>query len=122
MVWADGRRIQGKWSREGGGVVGPLPRINPMRMTMVASSGQTKPQRLKVVPPWGEAGAVWLEVSTAVAEHAVEFAAPAGAGTERTGVYRFYVAEPYDPARDGQAGYAPDLGVLMHRVRIAEAE
>ena len=122
MVWPDGRRIQGRWSREGGGVVGPLPRTKPVRMTIVASSGQADLQRLKVVPPWGEAVAVWMDVPTAVGEHVVEFAAPAGAETARTGVYRFHVAEPYDPAQDGLAGYAPDLGVLIHRVRMAEAE
>jgi hypothetical protein len=123
MAWPDGVRIQGRWSREGCGVLGPVPRAGRVRMALAASSGQAgKIQRLKIVPPWGEAGAVWMEFSPAVIEQAAEFKAPVGGESGRTGIYQFYVSEPYDPARDGQDGYAPDLGVLIHSVRMDEVE
>ena len=122
MAWRDGSPIQGQWSREGCGVVGPVPRTGKIRMTIAASSGQGKSQRLKVIPPWGGASAVWMEIPAEVGEAAVEFKAPAGEQPGRTGVYRFHVEEPYDPARDGKDGYATDLGVLFHRVQMDEVE
>ena len=123
LAFPDGRSVQGQWTREGSGIVGPVPRTGRVRMTWVASSGQKgKSQRVKIVPPWGEKHAVWVDVAPDLAEQEVWFSVPAGTSSNRTGIYRFYVAEPYDPARDGQGGYPSDLGVLIHRVQMDESE
>lgn len=123
MAYPDGRSVQGQWTREGSGIVGPVPRTGRVRMAWSAASGQRgKTQRVKIIPPWGEEQAAWVDVAPDLAEHEVWFSAPAGAFSNRTGVYRFHAAEPYDPARDGQGDYPADLGVLIHDVRMDEVE
>ena len=123
MVLPDGTRSQGQWSREGCGVVGPVPPRGRVRMTLVASSGRPEQsQRLRVVPPWGEAGAIWLDVPSVATELAAAFEPPPAAAQNRTGIYRFHAAEPYDPSGNGPGDYPADLGALIQRVRLAEAE
>lgn len=121
MTLPDGIRTSGQWTREDSGLVGPVPRSGQIRLTLVASSGRPdQVQRLQIVPPWGADQAVWLEIPAESVEREASFAAPAGWTGERTGVYRFRAAEPYDPARNGLGDYPSDLGVLLHRVDMNE--
>ncbi len=117
----DGARSSGQWTREESGLVGPVPQSGHIRFKLVASSGRPdRAQRLQIVPPRGQGQPVWLEIPAETVEREVRFPAPAGWTGERTGVYRFRAAEPYDPARDGLAGYPADLGVLLQRVEMEE--
>ena len=121
MTLRDGTRTSGQWTREESGLVGPVPPSGQIRLALAASSGRPdQVQRLQIVPPWGADQAAWLEIPAESVEREVRFAAPAGWTGERTGVYRFRAAEPYDPARAGLAGYPADLGVLLHRVEMVE--
>ncbi len=121
---SDGTRVPGQWSREGSGIVGPVPRKGRVKLTVVAASNQSKPvQRLRVVPPWGEGGAVWLDVPPSVAELTAELVAPAGIELPRTGIYHFYAETPFDPQSAGHRdNYPGDLGALIHRVLFVEME
>lgn len=124
LVLPDGTRGDGQWSREGSGVIGPIPRSGRIQMTLIAASNQGKPvQRLRVVPPWGEQGAQWLDVTPGATELTAWFDAPTHADLPRTGVYRFYAETPFNPRALGRSDRLPDgLGVLMHRVKFAFAE
>lgn len=123
MALPGGSRGRGQWTREGSGIIGPVPKNGRLRMVLVASSGQTgKSQRLKIVPPWGEEGAIWVDIKPEVAEQEVWFPVPVENRSIRTGIYFFHAGDPYDPARDGHSGYPPDLGVLIHRIQIDEGE
>ena len=100
-----------------------MPQSGHIRFKLVASSGRPdRAQRLQIVPPWGQGQPVWLEIPAETVEREVRFPAPSGWTGERTGVYRFRAAEPYDPARDGLAGYPADLGVLLHWVEMDETQ
>ncbi|MCO5044517.1 MAG: hypothetical protein J5I99_07910 [Verrucomicrobia bacterium] len=124
LVLPEGTRGDGQWSREGSGVIGPIPRSGRIRMTLIAASNQGKPvQRLRVVPPWGEQGAQWLDVTPGASELTAWFDAPNHADLPRTGVYRFYAETPFNPQALGRSDRLPDgLGALMHRVKFAVAE
>jgi hypothetical protein len=111
----------GRWTRQGSGVVGPVPGVagETVRVRLEGSWPPPSPdwprQTLAVTAPWGE----WREFSFGETPELVgaEFReAPGGAGG--TGVWTFTAERPYDPAAFGTRGYDADLGVLLRRVEI----
>jgi hypothetical protein len=125
--WGNTKRsiVQGQvtlpadWSRQGSGIIGPLPLPGgSVRVRIWATSGRETPQRLWLELPWQHAP---VEIEIPVDYQEVEVRIPAdpdGSGWPQTGRYRLSSPTPYDPAREGIRGFPPDLGVLIHRIRI----
>jgi len=119
----NGRHLPAQWSREGSGIVGPVPRPGEsVKISVVAVTGRTNPvetQTLIFQPPWqGEPLA--LTVGHGFTDTSGVLTRSAGAQNEalRTGTYRIYSANPYDPLKDGIRKFDNDLGALIHRIRI----
>ena len=115
-------RVPAGWSREGSAVLGPVPaRGGAVRVTVEGSAGRgdgRNEQVLRVHPPWG-GGAIELVLTNGWTRAVGVLArGDAASGQAMTGAYRITSAHPYDPAAEGIKGYAPDLGALIHRVRI----
>jgi hypothetical protein len=126
--WAESRRIlehptgntvPADWSREGSGLIGPVPTDTMMvTMTILCSSGREVPQLMRIVPPWG-GDDIEVLVNPGVAFYNIDFHARHGQEAERqTGTYRLYARSPYDPAKDGISGFPSDLGILVASVRF----
>lgn len=115
----DGQNLPVDWSREGSGIVGPLPLPGgSVRVRIWATSGRETPQQLWVQPPWNSTP-VQVEISSEFQEVEVTLRTPAGiSALPDTGVYRLSSPTPYDPASEGIRGFPPDLGALIHRIRI----
>jgi hypothetical protein len=119
----DGSSLPARWSREGSGIVGPLPLPGGEVMVTIEGvsnrRGGEAVQTLLLEAPWGgprEALAIGPEPERAV----VHMRRPEGGKAEkvRTGTYRLYAETPYDPSRVGIRGFNRDLGALIHRIRI----
>ena len=119
-----GQRLSSAWSREGSGVIGPMPPPGGgVRVTMWASSGQAKPQLLTVAAPWPN-GSVTLTIPAGYGQTAGVLQRPetATAWRSATGLYRLSAPTPYDPAREKMRGFDSDLGALIHRIDIQLVE
>jgi DNA-binding Lrp family transcriptional regulator len=123
----DGRRMPAFWSREGSGIVGPVPAPGgAVRVDMDAgahrknSSGN---QVIRMVPPWG-GEPLELSVGGRYTRASGVLRRPAELTEYRgvTGVYRLYAENPYNPKTEGIKGFRKDLGVLIHKVVIKQAE
>lgn len=119
-----GEIVPAEWSRQGSGVVGPVPRPgSAVKLTIQGESGQAKAQQIHIIPPWGGEPAV-LVVEPVFGTYTAILQRPAGSGDlggAFTGVYRLESPTPYDPSQEGIRGFADDLGILVHRVRIEYA-
>jgi hypothetical protein len=119
----DGRRLRAAWSREGSGIVGPVPPPGgSVRLELQAAAARrdgSAGQVLKVVPPWG-GRPLELTVGNAFTVASGLLARPAGSTGYQgaTGVYRLYAANPYNPKNAGIKGFRKDLGALVHRVSM----
>jgi hypothetical protein len=118
----DGGRESGQWTREGSGVVGPVPPAGgaaeiKLRAGWFAPEEDWQSQTLFVRAPWGEEAAVEVGEGT----HVLSLVLPRGDGEtkKRTGAYTFRTARPYDPAAHGHKHFPEDLGVLLSSVEIA---
>lgn len=117
---AGGKREPATWSRDGSGVIGPVPpRGEIVKVTLWATSAQNKAQQLTITPPW-TTGAITVTVPATYSNVTAVLQVPIGLATPLppTGIYRFSSPSPYDPARDGIGGFPADLGALIHRVTI----
>lgn len=118
----DGSRLRAYWTRQGSTVIGPVPEPGQsviVELTAGASRrGDLDYQVMIVSPPWNGPP---LELRVAnhhtVARgilHRPEYVdAPS-----HTGEYVLTSQHPYDPAQEGIRGFDPDLGVLLHRIRM----
>ncbi len=116
----DGNVLPVDWSRQNSGVIGPLPEPGGrVTVEMWALSGQEgRAQILHVSPPWGGVPGE-LVVEPAFALYRLEMVRPADDVLEApTGVFQLTVPTPYDPSTVGIHGFEPDLGVMVHRIRI----
>jgi hypothetical protein len=116
----------GTWTREGSGVIGP---VAPGGETLCfeAEVKWTPPatnwteQVLRITPPWGGLP-LRCTVTSGVSRIAGTWDVPAHHGPAfTTGIYRFSVDRPFDPAVYGLQGFDADLGVWMRRVSIRPA-
>jgi hypothetical protein len=115
--------LPAQWSREGSGIVGPVPRPGgAIRINVIAVTSRTnlvETQTLRFHPPWG-GGPLALVISNELTDVSGELIRPAGQQDNgaRTGIYRIHSADPYDPLKEGIPGFNKDLGALIHRIRI----
>lgn len=120
---AEGQSLPARWTREGCGIVGPVPRPGEsVRLTLVASACRKDPaacQTLRISPPWST-HAVEALVTNGATEVAIALRRDAGEDAFQgfTGTYTFRSPTPYDPAREGIKGFQTDLGVLVHSIDI----
>jgi len=111
--------LTAEWSRDGSGILGPLPPPGGYVVFEIwAASGQETTQILDIVAPW-KVEQQRINIPSTFARHTLRIERAADCVLkETTGVYRLNVPVPYDPALAGIRGYANDLGVLVHRIRI----
>lgn len=118
-----GRLLPARWSREGSGVIGPVPLPGGSVQICVSAAASRDDgvdgQVLMVKPPW-TGNALPLAVSNDFSVVSGTLSRPGDQedGGMRTGVYRIYASQPYDPAKAGISGYDKDLGARIHRIRI----
>ncbi len=114
-----GNMVPAEWSRDGGGIVGPVPpEGGTVKFTIWATSGQDIPQIVEIVTPWSEDKHV-LQVDSEFSSYSLQIPRAADCDWEgATGVYRLNIPNPYDPSQAGIRGFERDLGVLAHRIRI----
>ncbi len=111
------------WTRQGSGIVGPIPEKGGRAMLRAEGSwsppaAEWTKQILRVTPPWG-GREIGLEFPAGAATAQGECERPRNDGDRKaTGIYSFRVDRPYDPAKDGLRGYPPDLGVQLRRIII----
>ena len=117
----DGRKIPALWSREGSGILGPVPVPGKtVRIRIGATSGRSEPQTLFIQPPW-TAPSVSVVIKSGYAESELFIRRPPadlGPVPAYTGVYRLRAETPCDPALEGLHDYEHDLGALVHSVDI----
>ncbi|MGI6496772.1 MAG: hypothetical protein ACOX5G_11955 [Kiritimatiellia bacterium] len=119
--WGASRK-GGRWTREGSGVIGPVPADGRVALSLDAEwfPPSDDPgwavQTVTVLPPWGGEGATF-HVAGGRTNLVAELLAPGGA-PHPAGVYRFFSPRPYDPARFGEPGWPSDMGIFLRSVRI----
>jgi hypothetical protein len=119
----NGRQLPAQWSREGSGIIGPVPRPGgAVRINVIALTGRTnlmETQILRLQPPWG-GEPLALTISNNLTDVSGELVRPADQPDDgvRTGVYRIHSAKPYDPLKDGIRKFNSDLGALIHRINM----
>ncbi len=111
----------GTWTRQGSGIVGPVPPSGTVSITIDASWFPPEPawsnQTLKITAPWGEAASIDIHGDHQV--ETIEMEVHDGTSQKQpTGIYQFAVERPYDPAKFGLRGYDSDLGVFLYRAQI----
>lgn len=116
------RVLPAHWSREGSGLIGPIPGAgHSVRISLEAAASRDdgRPgQIIKITPPWPGA-ALTLAISndftqvSGILTQPVD--SPAG---PHTGIYTLSAAAPYNPAKAGIRGYPKDLGARIHLIAI----
>lgn len=124
LVDDQGRALPAAWSREGSGIIGPVPEPGGrVRFIMQAASYQetdAPDQVMLITPPWADKTAGSLVIGQAftkaevVLERPLKISEPVG----KTGTYRLNAQKPYDPSTRDIHGFHPDLGVLVHFIGI----
>jgi hypothetical protein len=117
----EGRRLPASWSREGSGIVGPVPRPGEsVKLSVWAGAyrnNDSGDQVIRFVPPWeGEPLQVAIGNDYALSTGVLRRPPEANGYRGLTGTYRIYAENPYDPKKAGIRGFAEDLGVLIHKV------
>jgi hypothetical protein len=117
----DGPEESGQWTREGCGIVGPIPPKGgaakiTLRAGWFAPEVSWQSQTLWIRAPWGKEKAV----EVAAGREDLTLSIPCGnRKTEKpTGVYTFRTSRPFNPALHGNRGYPKDLGVLLADIEI----
>ena len=124
LTLPDGSKVPATWSREGSGIIGPVPPVGrSVRVILKAASARADAQTLLIQPPWST-NSVSVVVPPKYAVMEVSIPRPASAHedltcTSPTGVYRLHAQTPYDPAIEGIHGFSRDLGALIHAIDIA---
>jgi len=119
----DGRNKPAFWSREGSGIVGPLPPPGGVVAVELHAGASRKDNRgdqgVLIRPPWqGDSLRLSVGNSYSVSSGLLRRPADADAPGGGTGVYRIYAEEPYNPRKSGIRGFSRDLGVLLHKVKM----
>jgi hypothetical protein len=115
-----GEKLPAGWTRQGSGFVGPVPKPGQAaRVGITACAGRPDGQILLVTPPWST-NAVRLVFGAGLSTQTAMIRREAGAGDSAgpTGVYQLHAQSPYNPAERGIRGFASDLGVLAHSIRV----
>jgi hypothetical protein len=112
-----------RWTRQGSGIIGPVPAPGGRaRIEMTCAFDNVAPdwssQDVKITTPWGSEVMCGVTTGWQTVSLQLERAADEVDGDWPTGVYRFSVARPYDPARFGLRPYPPDLGIQVRRIFI----
>jgi len=116
--------LPARWSREGSGIIGPLPEPGQaVNIAMAAAASRDDGfdgQTLLIIPPWGGEG-LSLAVSNELTRVSGTLTRPGVPQNEsvKTGLYRIYSGRPYNPALCNIRGYEPDLGARIHSIMIA---
>ena len=124
LTFSDGVRVPAMWSRQGSGVVGPMPGVSrQVEISVVGSAGRGDghQQRLQVQVPWSEGvqGELFFSSEVTTSSCVVAISDDLEAGDAVTAVYRFVSPTPYNPLKeDGLRRYAPDLGALISEIHI----
>jgi hypothetical protein len=119
----DGRQLPARWTREGSAVIGPVPPPGEHLLVELTAGayrgGDIDHQILRIIPPW-DGPALELRVNNphTVIQGVLTRPEDATGFSAQTGRYTLSATYPYDPAQQGIKGFAPDLGVLLHRIRM----
>lgn len=118
------QRLPAQWTREESAVIGPLPppggRVRVVLEGAAVRQDERPSQVIRVVPPWnGEGLDLVVNNEYTLVEGVLERPATDRDDPRPTGVYRLEPRWPYDPASVGIPGFHSDLGILLHRIRIA---
>lgn len=117
----------GTWSRQGSGIVGPIPE-NGGKVVLSILAQWTPPvtdgtwlvQNLIIETPFGIKKTIQISADNELGGTICEIQRPIedNFGDSVTGVYRFYVEQPYNPSQYGIKGFDQDLGVIFKSVLI----
>lgn len=117
-------RHGGAWTRQGSGVIGPIPPAGGTVVFEVAAEWPAPTvdwpeQVLLVSPPWG-GEPLRLTVTTGAVQTVRGVLTRPATDAERplTGVYTCHTERPYNPQEYGLRGYPPELGVVLRQVII----
>ena len=117
-------RNGGAWSRQGSGVIGPIPPAGGAVVFEVAGEWPAPTvdwpeQVLLVLPPWG-GEPLRLTVTTGALQTVRGVLTRPATDAERplTGVYTCHTERPYNPQEYGLCGYPPDLGLVLRQAII----
>ncbi|MCX6995750.1 MAG: hypothetical protein NTV49_01360 [Kiritimatiellaeota bacterium] len=117
----EGARLPAMWTRQGSGVVGPVPPVGKaVELTLLAGSSRKGPQTLLLYLPWRGAESAGLPLIISEQGKQVRLRIPRedSSFARATGVYRFFADDPYDPAKAGVRGFDDDLGALVHSITM----
>jgi len=117
-----GEHLIALWSREGSGVLGPVPAPGQsVKIRISAISGRSLSQTLLIQAPWS-APVIPVVIQSRYSVAEVEIPRPLS-DTNRfplcTGIYRLSAKTPYDPTLVGFLGWERDLGALIHAFDIS---
>lgn len=124
--WGKTTRL-GTWSRQGSGIVGPVPDKSGKVLLMISAlwtppvaDGTWDEQTLIIETPFGQRESVKVSAANEFGGYTCEIERTENDdfGDSVTGVYRFYVEKPYDPALYGTKGFDKDLGVIFKNIII----
>lgn len=123
---SDGQDRPAVWTREGSGIVGPVPPSGGRVVVRLdGASGRKVPQHIRVHAPWALAP-LELDIGPSLTEASGVLVRPVdgagGVGASPTCVYTLSCPEPYDPSVEGLRGYPSDLGIQLCRVTLRVAE
>ena len=120
---ADSKTLPACWSREGSGIIGPVPPPGGSVRIRVDATAERHDglnhQTLRFHPPW-DGEALSLTVSNSFTSVSGELSRPSSQTNDvsRTGIYRIYADTPYSPRKVGITGFSDDLGALIHLIRM----
>ena len=126
-IRTNGVTLAARWSRQGSGVVGPLPAPgHSVKITLSADTARDDgsiEQTLRIQAPWG-GPKLPLSLHNEVTTVSGILTRPTSASPSisPTGVYWLLVDNPYDPAKSGIQGYPTDLGARIHSITIEAAD
>jgi len=119
----DGAKLPARWTREGSGIIGPVPKPGEsVRVEMTAGAyrgDELDHQVMFIVPPWdGPPLQLYVNNPYTMASGTLHRPHDATLFKGITGQYDLHSQHPYDPSLAGIGGFSPDLGVLLHRIRM----
>lgn len=123
LLRPDNEKLPARWTREGSAIIGPVPEPGQSVLVELTAgayrSGEKDHQVMIISPPWqGPSLELRVENSHTLVRGILHRPEQAQSFQMPTGQYTFTSRYPYDPETEGIHGFEPDLGVLLHRVRI----
>ena len=122
-IRTSGAVLDARWSRQGSGVVGPIPPPGQgVKITLIGDSARDDGiagQTVLIRAPWGGPELSLLVGDTLTTVSGIlACKADNTRGTATTGIYQIHTEKPYNPAKEGIRGYPADLGVRLHSISI----